>query len=230
MGQGGHWSTNLAANQTFHMSSLRILRIVGLLVLVRGSQVQAQTQESADGAAKRAAAAPVRPGDRIDLHFLRDRDLNQSVTVSERGDAVFPKLGMMGVSQLSIAKLQDTLRVRYSEYLRDPELEVQVLRRIVVNGEVKQPNVYLVDISSTVRDAIARAGGLLETANRKNVVVVRNGQRFRVKDWDRTEGPATDLQSGDQVVVGRQPWLVLNALPVISTSVIVIGLIRSIRN
>jgi hypothetical protein len=31
-------------------------------------------------------------------------------------------------------------------------------------------------------------------------------------------------------VVGRKNWFVINALPVISTSVIVIGLIRSLRN
>lgn len=215
--------------QTTHISSSRFLRIVGLLLMAGGRSGYAQTQDGVQDAARRAAAAPLRPGDRIDLHFLRDRDLSGSVTVNERGEVVFPKLGILTVSQLSIAKLQDTLRVRYSEYLRDPELEVAVMRRIVVNGEVRQPNVYLVDMSSTVRDAIARAGGLLETANKNDVVVVRAGSRVKVRGWDRTDGPTTDLLSGDQVVVGRKSWLVLNALPVISTSVIVIGLIRSIH-
>lgn len=186
-------------------------------------------QVAGDEAARRAAEALLRPGDRIELQFRRDRELNSSVSVNERGEAVFPKLGTMDVGRISIAGLQDTLRARYAEYLRTPELEVTVLRRVVVNGEVRAPNVYMLDVTSTVRDAIARAGGLLETASRGKVAIVRDGKTIPVKDWDREEGPLTDLRSGDQVVVGRKSWLVLNALPVISTSVIVIGLISSMR-
>jgi protein involved in polysaccharide export with SLBB domain len=192
--------------------------------------VTAHAQGAVEDAARRAATARLRPGDRIELQFRQDRDLNSSVTVSERGEAVFPKLGSLGLSQITIAELQDTLRARYSEFLRQPELEVTVLRRIVVNGEVRVPNVYMLDVTSGVSDAIARAGGLLETANKNKVTVVRGGREFRVKNWDRSQRADTDLESGDQVVVGRKSWLVLNALPVISTSVIVVGLLRSLRN
>jgi protein involved in polysaccharide export with SLBB domain len=212
---------------TNRISPLRALVALALLLLPVSKTLRAQ--DGIEGAARRAATGKVRPGDRIDLHFMRERELSGSINVNERGDAVFPKLGTLNVSQVTIAELQDSLRVRYSEYLRTPELEVTVLRRVVVNGEVKMPNVYLVDIASTVRDAIAKAGGVLETGNKNNVAIIRGSQRIRVKGWDRSDGPATDLQSGDQIVVGRKNWLVLNALPVISTGVIVIGLIRSLK-
>lgn len=200
--------------------------VVGLVVfLARG----AASQGTIEDVAKRAAAERLRPGDRIDLQFRRDRELNSSATVNERGEAVFPKLGTLAVGQMTIGDLPDTLRTRYGDFLKAPELEVTVLRRIVVNGEVKIPGVYMVDLTSGVRDAIARAGGMLETAGRHKVWVVRSGRRTKVPNWDRSQGPETDLQSGDQVQVGRLSWLQLNALPVISTSVIVIGLIRSIH-
>lgn len=202
------------------------LAFASFLALPAGAGAQATVEETA----RRAASAHLHPGDRIELQFRRDRELNASVGVSERGEAVFPKLGSMQVSRMTIAQLQDTLLSRYSVFLRDPELEVVVLRRITVNGEVKLPNVYMMDLASSVRDAIARAGGILETANRSKVYIVRGGQRIRLKNWDQAQGPDTDLQSGDQVLVGRKAWLTLNALPVISTSVIVIGLIRSLRN
>lgn len=210
---------------------LNIWRALSALafVVASGGATSLCAQNAVDEAARRASMALVRPGDRIELQFRRERDLSSSVSVSERGEAVFPKLGTMHVSTLTISALQDSLRVRYSEYLRDPELEVVVLRRIVVNGEVRMPNVYMVDGNSGVRDAIARAGGLLETANRKNVTVVRGNQRIRVTQWDQSQGPETDLLSGDQVMVGRKSWFVLNALPLISTSVIVVGLIQSLR-
>jgi polysaccharide export outer membrane protein len=142
---------------------------------------------------------------------------------------VFPKLGSLPVSSITIAALPDTLRSRYSQYLRDPELDVTVLRRVTVNGEVRLPNVYMLDVNSTVRDAIAKAGGLIETSQRDNVVIVRGGQRIRVRDWQSNTDADTDLMSGDQVIVARKSWLELNALSVISTSVIVIGLIQSLR-
>jgi protein involved in polysaccharide export with SLBB domain len=206
----------------------RALRALACLVLLSASPLSGQS--TVEEAARRAATALVRPGDRIELQFRRDRELNSSVNVDERGEAVLPKLGTIDVADVTIAGLVDTLRTRYAEYLRSPELEVTVLRRIVVNGEVRAPNVYMLDVSSGVRDAIARAGGLLETSNRKKVYVMRAGQRLHVKEWENSRGPETDLQSGDQIIVGRKSWLTLNALPVISTSVIVIGLIRSLRN
>lgn len=196
--------------------------------LLLGSNLHAQS--GVEETARRAASAVLRPGDRIELQFRRDRELSGAVNVNERGEAVFPKLGTLDVTKVTIGNLQDTLRARYATYLREPEMEVTVLRRIVVNGEVRMPNVYMVDVSSGVRDAIARAGGLLETANKSKVSIIRDGVERRVSNWDRYEGPETDLRSGDQVVVGRKNWLTLNALPVISTSVIVIGLIQSLRN
>ena len=190
---------------------------------------EAVAQNDVTGVASRAATQLIRPGDRIDLRFHRDRELNATVTVNERGEGVFPKLGTLRVADIAIGSLRDTLIRKYSEYLRDAELETAVLRRVVVLGEVRTPDVYYLDVTSSVRDAIARAGGVLETANRKKVTIVRGSQRIAAKRWESDHGPANDLQSGDQVVVPRLPWLVLNALPVISTSVIVIGLIRSLK-
>src|SRR5687768_9295425 len=80
----------------------------------------ARAQDAGVDASRRAAAAMVRPGDRIELQFRRDRELNSSINVNERGEAVFPKLGVLDLSDVSIAKLQDSLVTRYSEYLRRP--------------------------------------------------------------------------------------------------------------
>jgi polysaccharide biosynthesis/export protein VpsN len=213
------------------MSSPNVWRVVALALVFASALPGAMRAQSAvEDIARRAASAKLRPGDRIELQFRRDRELNASIGVNERGEAVFPKLGTLDVAEMTIAQLQDSLRTGYGTYLRYPEFEVSVLRRVTVNGEVKVPNVYLMDLTSSVRDAIARAGGAIETANRNRVYIIRNGERLRVKDWDRKEGPQFDLVSGDQILVGRKSWLTLNALPLVSTSVIVIGLIRSLKN
>jgi protein involved in polysaccharide export with SLBB domain len=205
---------------------------ISLLVLGFGALLGAPSVSDAQNGtdvAGRAAQATLHPGDRIDVGHRRDRELSTTAIVNERGEAVFPKLGAVTVSGIPIGKLQDTLQVRYAEFVREPEFDVQVFRRVVVLGEVRQPNVYHIDINSGVRDAVARAGGLLETASRSRVVIVRDGVRHTVSDWERSEGPDADLQSGDQIIVGRKSWFALNALPLVSTSVIVIGLIQSLR-
>jgi protein involved in polysaccharide export with SLBB domain len=205
----------------------RSRRAFGALALVLSLGFSAQAQDGVDAAAKRTAETRVRPGDRITLHFMRDRELSDSLVVTERGDAAFPKIGVLQVSQMTIAQLQDTLRTLYGAFLRVPEFQIAVLRRVVVNGEVRVPSVYLIDGTSTVRDVIARAGGVTEAGNRKNVAIVREGHRIPVKDWDQAIGSAGDLQSGDQIVVGRKNWLVMNALPAISTAILATSFIIS---
>lgn len=192
---------------------------------------QLSAQDGSGGAlspSERAAQAMPQPGDRIFVHFLRDRELSDTVTVNERGQAAFPKLGLLMVGDMTIAKLTDSLRVRYAEYLRTPELEIMVLRRVVVNGEVRAPNVYTVDIASTVADVIARAGGFTDAANRDKITLVRNGESNPVHGWDSGGAALLELQSGDEILVGRKNWFLLNVLPTISTAVIVASLIISV--
>lgn len=196
-----------------------------ILCLCAGRVLPAQDPYS--DAAKRAAAGLVRPGDQISLRFLREPQMSAVISVSDRGDAPFPKLGLLRVDQLTISQLEDTLRTRYAEYLRSPELDIAVLRRVTVNGEVKVPNIYLVDISSTVRDAIAKAGGLTENASSSSVAIVREGKRMSAKGWEHDQGTRMDLLSGDQVFVGRKPWVVINFFSVVSTAVVLITLYRS---
>ena len=164
----------------------------------------------------------------IVLHFPRERLLSDSIFVDERGQGAFPKLGLVDVSTITIGALLDMLRSRYSEFFRLPEFQIAVLRRVTVNGEVRAPNVYLVDAASTVRDVIARAGGVLETGNRSNVAILRDGQSIPVQGWDRDTGPSMDLQSGDLISVGRKNWFVLNAFGAISTAVLETSFVISV--
>jgi protein involved in polysaccharide export with SLBB domain len=198
------------------------------ILLAHGS-LPAQASNGAEPVARRSADTKLRAGDQIALNFIRDRELNSTVTVNERGQAPFPKLGLMLVTNLTITQLEDSLRSRYAEYLRTPEFEISVLRRVAVIGEVRAPNVYLVDPATTLRDVIARAGGIGENGSRSRVSVVRGNERMTVKDWDRATGTSFPLESGDQVVVGRKNWFLINALSAVSTAVLVASLIITIH-
>src|SRR5437762_14289930 len=100
----------------FGRSSIRLIACVLAISALAGLRAPAAAQDVVV-ASRRAAASLVRPGDRIDLQFQLDKDLNASVTVNERGQAVFPKLGTLDVAEVMIAGLRDTLRTRYSWFL-----------------------------------------------------------------------------------------------------------------
>lgn len=216
----GSLSRSSCAQKCFGgLAHLRFARHGALALLFLALAAGSVSAQGSTDAAVRVAQNRVSTGDVIILHFLRERMLSDSVVVNARGEAVFPKLGVMNVSRFTIAELQDTLLGRYAEYLRQPELQVIVLRRVVVNGEVRMPGVYHIDASSTVRDVIARAGGPTEAANRKNVKIIRDGEEISARGWDQDVTNAMDLRSGDQLIVGRKNWLVMNAFPAISTAI-----------
>lgn len=185
----------------------------------------ASLNEPTAAAAERAAAVGVAVGDRVRVKVWREPTYSDSLVVDSRGEVVLPRVGPMTVAGLTIGSLQDSLRARYSVYLRDPIVTVTVLRRVGVQGEVRMPGLYYVDATMTLRDVIAQSGGLTDAADAGDVELVRDGRRTEL-DTRTTNGQSalTELRSGDAVVVGRTSWLSRNALAVAST----IGLVVSV--
>lgn len=194
-----------------------------------GAQAPADGATGAERAARRVAATRVQPGDRIALKVFREEDYSDSsIVVNARGEATFPKIGVVPVSRFTIGELRDSLRARYLVYLRNPEIDAIVLRPVAVSGEVRVPNVLYLPPTATLRDAIARSGGLTADGDPKRLTVVRDGRSTKVPDWRRAEGDAWELRSGDQVVVGTKPWIVRNALGLASTAAIVVSVTTAI--
>ena len=98
----------------------------------------------------------------------------------------------------------------FAEYLRDPVVEVTLLRRISVTGSVVKPGLYPVDPSMTVMDALALAGGASSEGRRDRVELRRAGVRSLAL-LERTSIVADlRLRSGDQLFVPQKPWLSRN--------------------
>lgn len=198
---------------------------VVLAVLALALPVTAWAQSSGI----RTQDAPVQPGDRIFVKFSRDPQWNDTVLVDASRVGVFPRLGMVDVSALTLGTVRDSLRARYGRYLRDPALDVLVLRRIIVNGDVGKPNVYLVDATATLQEVIARAGGVTELGDARKVQVIRDGQPRLIPDWERDRTVASELRSGDQVFVGRRSWLSRNSLQAFGALAGIVSIVLALR-
>ncbi len=155
----------------------------------------------------------------------------QQVIVDSRGFVILPQVGDVGVGQIPIANLRDTLKARYAKFIKEPEIDVTVLRRVTVNGAVIKPDIYFMDVSATLRDVIARAGGINEeVGNKKKVSVVRDGVTIKVPNWETDLTELSVLHSGDQVLVGRRSWLEINIIPVASLSLATASFLLSLRH
>jgi polysaccharide export outer membrane protein len=163
--------------------------------------------------------AQILPGDRISVRIWREPDWSGDFNVDDLGVVVLPRIGPVQVDRRSVGEVREMLTDRYKEYLRTPAIEVTVLRRIGVHGEVKAPTLYWVDLTMTLRDAIALAGGLTPAGDENKILVERRGQRIRFGEAETAATLAAGLESGDQIVVERRNWFDLNTPFVISTIV-----------
>ncbi len=182
---------------------------------------------SPPGSTSRGAAehAMVKPGDRIALKIWMEPEMSDTFVVALSGDVILPKLGAVRASNHTVVALQDSLRRAYSAFLRNPSLEVTVLRRIGVHGEVHRPGLYLVDLTMTLRDIIAQAGGITPGGDANKISVIRDGERIQFSRGRGSEFVAAELVSGDQVAVGPRSWFERNSLAVVSTGAVVFSIL-----
>lgn len=200
-----------------------------LLITALSSPVAAQGDRTP--AASRSANAFAQPGDRITVRGWPASAFGppQDAVVDSRGDVHLAQIGVVPAARIPIAELRDTLTRRYSKYIRDPEVDVSVLRRVTVNGAVFRPDIYFMDVSATLRDIIARAGGISEVGNKKKVSIIRDGVPIHVPNWEHDTSDTSILRSGDQVLVGRRSWLEINIIPVASLGLATASFLLSLR-
>lgn len=187
-------------------------------------------QDSPTTSSLEAAGGTLKPGDVVRLKIWRETDLSGDFIVDERGTATLPKLGPTQVVGLSPDSLKAHLISAYSVYLRNPAIDVTLLRRITILGGVRNPGLYPVDPTMTLADAYALAGGISPEGKLNEVELVRDGQRTSYKLSGTTRIADTPLRSGDQLYVPTRSWLSRNTWVVTAaigtTTTIMFALLR----
>lgn len=204
--------------------------IIFLLTLaVFGPPLAAQSSapSSAQSGAQsnvQASAPPITPGDQLQIETWREEFYSGVFTVDAQGRITLPKVGEWTVAGLSRDALRDRLVSAWGETLRDPVVQVTVLRRIRVLGEVMNPGVFYLDETMSVADALALAGGRTPLARDGEVVFRRGGplQSFVEATPESidvrldTRLGALQVQTGDELFVPREGWWARNLVPVMT--------------
>lgn len=186
-------------------------RVYCLIALVIGMAVA--SPDTARGQATpsdTAAAGLLHPGDIVRLRIWREPDLSGDFAVDETGVVTFPKLGPVRVSMESAESLKARLVAGYQVFLRNPSVDVILLKRVNVLGAVKNPGLYPIDPTMTIADAVALAGGATSDGDRHRIELLRGNTRLDVKLSDQTRIADLPLRSGDQIFVPERSWISRN--------------------
>ncbi len=160
----------------------------------------------------------LRPGDVVKLRIWREPTMSGEYPVDEAGVVVFPRVGEYHVLEDTPESLRERLLVDYRKYLRNPSIEVTVLRRVRIMGAVNSPGLYPVDPTVTLADALAMAGGATPIGDPDKVRIIRNGAEVAVNLAQNTRIADSPIESGDQIYVPERSWFSRNS-NVVATSI-----------
>lgn len=198
---------------------------IALLFLVVPAIASSQGTPKAGDSTPTSVVGGLGPGDFIQISIWREPDLSDTVQVDNSGVAVFPKLGPIEVTGIRPDSLEKLLVRDYSKFLQNPSIRIKVLRRITIWGAVERPGTYPVDLTMSITDALALAGGAASDG-KSDKVELRRGSTRRLIDLSGHAEPVNDLslRSGDQLVVPRRSWVSRNPGIIVGT----IGTLTSI--
>jgi polysaccharide biosynthesis/export protein len=152
------------------------------------------------------------PEDIINVKVWRDPDFSGVKGVRPDGKITIPLVGDVQAAGLTPDRLAAQLKTAISEYIRQPDVEVEVMqvnsKSYNVSGEVNRPGRFPLVVEKHVFQAVNDAGGFRDFGNEKDVVIIRaDGTRlhFNYKDFvkhgESKKNLNVLLQNGDTVLV-----------------------------
>ena len=121
------------------------------------------------GTALASSASPTRihPGDQLSVQVFGDPSLTQTVIVLADGTVDYPLIGRVPVAGKTPDQAATAFAQKLKQYVRRPTVNVLIAQLgqpdILVLGNVKTPGKYQLRSDAKLTDAIAAAGGLVNT-------------------------------------------------------------------
>lgn len=119
----------------------------------------------------------LKSGDRLSIRVLADAAFNSTAEIQMDGRVAIPWVGSIQASGREIGELEAEVEDSLRTFLRFPEVTLGIdafgASRVYVTGAVAVPGAYPIEAGQTVLGAIAAAGGLLTTANSRDVLLLR---------------------------------------------------------
>ncbi len=141
------------------------------------------------------------------INFIKDPEME--VVVDNKGQIELPVMGLITVNGLTIREAEEKIKTVTSEYLKSPSISIKLLNfNITLIGEVTNQGTFLLtEPRVNILEAIGKAGGLTENANRENIRIVRNENhtakiyRLNLLEDNALLSPNFFLQPNDVILI-----------------------------
>lgn len=145
-------------------------------------------------------------GDIVDVKLMLNPELNDQVMVRPDGMISTMVVGDIPAYGRTVTEVKKDLEKGYSKNLANPHLSLIVRSvaptRVYVAGEVYSPGEFIsVGPTLTLVQAIARSGGVKNSADTKNIVILRHGAGDEAEAYRASyhaavtgEDPASDIR------------------------------------
>ena len=146
--------------------------------------------------------------------FNQPRYSRAGITIPPSGRIALALIpGGVFVNGKTVEQVAEIIRKKYDEYIIDPQVTVSLDKaasyRYSIVGDIAQPGIRLMNHRMTVTEAIAEAGGVLNTGDKSKVLVLRRGPDGKLAQIPVNvsaiyKGKAPDstyLVPGDQILV-----------------------------
>lgn len=123
-------------------------------------------------------AKTVKMGDTITVTVWEREWLSGSSIVDTNGQIYLPKpMGTVRVLGLSVDGITEILTERLKEYIVEPIVSVSIFPTLLftvhITGEVQAPNSFSVMEGTSLQEAISKAGGFTDIADKKHIRIIR---------------------------------------------------------
>jgi protein involved in polysaccharide export with SLBB domain len=149
-------------------------------------------------------------GDQLEIQVFNRSELSQQVPIRPDGMISIAPIGDVRAEGLTVEELDDVLSEALAPFTPDPQVTVFVRmfanQNIYVGGEVATPGLVRIHERTTSIMAIISAGGLFDTAERSEVLVLRDSGKGR---------PEVTTINLEDVLAGVAPDMVLQPYDVV---------------
>jgi polysaccharide export outer membrane protein len=190
-------------------------------------RLKEQAQSEAAAIRERLRTGDFYPGDRIVIRVLNDTTLSDTFTVRQGRVIPFTTIPELSLAGVLDAELLDRVKEHVAKYIREPDLTVTPLVRLLMSGGIAQPGWYQFRTDQTLSDAIMSVGGPAQNSEinkadvvRAGKVLVDRGSTARALRSGKTIGDL-GLRDGDELRIAErfstQPSRLWTLLPIITS-------------
>ncbi len=177
--------------------------------IIKPDDLLSITVVSLDEAAAKPFNLPVSNVNQAIGGYVQGAPTPPGYLVNEKGEIDFPVIGKIKMAGLKRDEAVELLKENLKPYLKECTVIMRILNyKVTVLGEVRNPGTFTIPNERvTLPEALGIAGDLLITAQRKNIIVIRENEGKRsellvdLTNKNVFSSPAYYLQQNDVVYV-----------------------------